>query len=341
MDADMEIPQDRSILTAPQVAQLNRDDKEYVFLCHVVRKSPALCDLCKTSIMEAAFGLLARRPNNKLNIAPKPMVEFQRLPGKTQKQFEQAALEQAEEFLDDPGKFEALWKSKWLPMFEAAVRQWPAMEEWLTKLWLACFGKYTLLDLARGRMFSGRGLDCFENMHLRRLTVQRRPYHIECKCSDIDWEFPDPGIPRAASDSPCLDAHHAVLAKFVDHRILRAHDEFNERPVPPFATRPPILPLAQIWDDAEFQAVLEPLKRVAKRERLFDLEDIRAKIWLCKAERLRLSMSPSRDEENAAAAAAERLHRQLMGQSESREGSGEGTPSEESDIPVDPRLHSM
>ncbi|KXX81449.1 hypothetical protein MMYC01_202665 [Madurella mycetomatis] len=237
------------------------------------------------------FTLLSVHRGDELRLAPRALIELERLPEETRKQIQLVAFEDIAEYLENPAEFEMLWKQRWLPMFEAAITQSPAMEEWLTKLWLAYAGRYTLTDLEFGRMYSGSDLGCFENMHLRRLVAGSNPYHRgRCECVDKGWRFHDPGVPRATED-PLTDGHHDLLTRYTDPRIVHVYLAFYSGP-DALGTRGPKRALVEIWRDAEFQAMLGPLKQVARTKRMQLAQEYRNKAWDIKAALLNLELLP-------------------------------------------------
>lgn len=278
------------ILTAPQAAQLTGADRELV-LARFLVWGAALCAPCKESTITAMFTLLSLHRGNQLRLAPRALIELEELPERTRKQIELAAFEDIAVYLENPAEFEKLWKQRWLPMFETAIAQSPVMEEWLTKLWLGYAGRYTLTDLKFGRMYSGPDLGCFENMHLRRLVVGSNPYHGDrCECDDKGWRFHDPGIPRAIED-PLTNGHHGLLTRYTDPRIVHVYSAFYSDP-DVLRTQGPKRALAEIWHNAQFQALLGPLKQIARTERLQLAQEYRNNAWNTRAALLNLELLP-------------------------------------------------
>ncbi|GAB1319733.1 hypothetical protein MFIFM68171_09943 [Madurella fahalii] len=241
------------------------------------------------------FVLLSLHRGTQLQLTPQAMIEPEQLPEDTQKRIQLATFEDLARTLESPEEFEMLWKQRWLPMFKADIDQGtPGMEEWMTKLWLACTGRYTLTDFYRGRMYSGPDLDCFENMHLRRLLVGSTPFHGErCECVDKGWRPIDPGVPRAIED-PLTDGHHGVLTEYTDQQIVDVLFAFYDVR-DPLGHRGLRRPLAETMPNWGFRALLEPLRQTEPMARMRKAHEYRDKAWNIKAALLNLEISPPQD----------------------------------------------
>lgn len=100
-------------------------------------------------------------------------------------------------------------------------------EEWLTKVWHACVGRYTAEDLVSGVPYTGNARS-FENMQLRRLVALQRPtLGASCHCADrLLPAPPGSGLPTLG----WLEAppHEEVLMKYTDPVIRSIHARFCE-----------------------------------------------------------------------------------------------------------------
>ncbi|EAQ84408.1 predicted protein [Chaetomium globosum CBS 148.51] len=134
----------------------------------------------------------------------------------------------------------------------AAASAITTAEEWITKLWFACAGRYTTADLARGRPYAGWP-SAFEGMHLRRLVAGQKPRHGDrCKCVDRSWRGPPfSGQPLQnwlAGPSP----HTEVLMRYTDPAIRDIHVRIcGELVARGDGAR--AMPLAKMWDQPGFR----------------------------------------------------------------------------------------
>jgi hypothetical protein len=256
-----------SNLPLPQCpAVLNQVDKEFL-LFYFLNKAIGTCNACQAVILHTFYrSFLGRNPSLQLTPAhlwnPADRVLGHRLCAKEFKAQIQVALgERLIWRYTYPADFENMWEQKWLPLFT----QEAAGGEWMTKVWHACAGSYTILDLERGRKYTGSHAS-FEDMHMRRLLAGSQPHLGDaCKCREKNWrmETPEGRPPRG----PAAEAHHGVLFAYTNPLIRDAYRKFLvDHPVRLNGVQI-ILPLARVWNLPSFQEVLSNVAQAAPSER--------------------------------------------------------------------------
>ncbi|KAH6842275.1 hypothetical protein B0I37DRAFT_195061 [Chaetomium sp. MPI-CAGE-AT-0009] len=298
---------------------LHQADCEFILLGHHLRRPKnGICHKCQSSILDT-FYVLSAENNTGLQLFP-TQLSGKRYSPEIRQRLDHARINILSWQVKNRAAFDDLLHNNWLAMFESAKaridnttqqQQRPAnpkfptpinaaaaaTEEWLTKLWHACAGRYSAADLARGRPYTGwRG---FEGMHLRRLVAGQRPYHgVKCECSadggawnrlpgsDADRTgLPALGWLPASAD--CLGGlpsqswltgpapHAGVLMRYTDRAICDAYARLCGE----LAARgdgAKVMALARMWDQPGFRERLVLMVQRAERRVREDAECIEA-----------------------------------------------------------------
>jgi hypothetical protein len=250
---------------SPFPPTLTRADREFILLAHEVGHSK-ICRPCQRSIL-TTFCELSNYHNTGLQLTTDQVLKIDLYPAAV-RQLAQAVLdEQLTWVLNDPDRYTHLLHNEWLDLFTrgSPTTSRATDEKWLTKLWFATAGQYTVSDLARGRAYAdARDPAAFEEMHLRRLQAGARPLHgAACRCPEArgDW-----GLTPAER---VAEGHHPVLMRYTDHAIKEVYRRFLEARQPAGAGGLGRPPLAVVWRERGmqegFRALVEEIGPLRQR----------------------------------------------------------------------------